>query len=117
MDTGEIDADGVNINGLELALSKGSLIFSSEAMQASVFKAGENLNFWGAYAACGWMLTGETRPYLRDKGIFGQVIPRSSFSNTTGGSGAIELAFRCSYLNLSRRRYRWRKNDGYHRRA
>jgi phosphate-selective porin OprO/OprP len=68
-----------------------------------IFTADSTLNFFGAYIEAGWLLTGETHPYLLDKGVFGQVIPKAYFSNRQGSPGAIELAMRCSYLNLNDR--------------
>ena len=64
-----------------------------------------NPKFAGAYLQVGWFLTGESRPYATDGGIFGRVLPRDKYR---GGNpfkkkngGAWELAGRLSYVDLN----------------
>lgn len=100
VDTGEIAAKSGNINGIELAVIEGSFTFQSEFIHTSVNTTEEHLNFKGVYSTYSWFLTGESRPYRRDIGAFGQVIPKHSFSSHSGGWGAWEIAMRYSYLDL-----------------
>lgn len=67
---------------------------------------GKVSNFWGYYAQVGWFLTGEHRPYDRVAGAIDRVKPHENFfrvptaeGNRTG-SGAWEVAFRVSHLEL-----------------
>jgi phosphate-selective porin OprO/OprP len=57
--------------------------------------------FWGAYAELSYWLTGEHRRYLRGRGVFSRVVPRSRFDPEAGQWGALELAGRYSWLDLS----------------
>jgi phosphate-selective porin OprO/OprP len=57
--------------------------------------------FWGFYVYGSYFLTGEHRPYDRSKGIFKRVTPTSAFHFTGGGWGALETAFRFSYVDLN----------------
>ena len=101
VDTGEIDARDANINGLELAVVQGTFSFQSEFLHSSVHTPERQLDFFGAYGTWAWFLTGESRPYLRDRGAFGQIIPTNRFLPSKGHWGAWELALRYSYLDLS----------------
>ena len=60
-------------------------------------------DFYGAYVYGSWFLTGESRKYRRDRGVFDRVTPYSNFWCIRGagiGSGAVELTSRLSYLDL-----------------
>jgi phosphate-selective porin OprO/OprP len=48
-----------------------------------------------------WFMTGESRNYKADKGIFDILVPQKPFSLTTGGLGAWELAVRYSEIDLN----------------
>lgn len=54
----------------------------------------------GGYSQIGYFLTGEHRPYDRKSGQIDRVIPFQNFY-WCGGTGAWELAARCSYLDLT----------------
>ncbi len=101
VDTGKIEAHNANIQGVELAVIDGAFSFQSEFIRSDVNANGENLSFYGAYGEWGWFLTGESRPYLRDTGTFGQIIPKNNFSSHSHGWGAWEIAVRHSYLDLT----------------
>ncbi len=64
-------------------------------------KISENPVFWGAYAELSWWITGETRRYLRGRGVFSRVVPKRRFDPERGRWGAIETALRYSWLDLS----------------
>jgi len=101
VDTGKFDAKDSYINGLEFAYAKSSLLLKSEAIISNVQTENDTLNFYGAYGTCAFILTGENHPYIHDRGIFGQISPRKPFSFRTGGRGAVELAMRYSYIDLT----------------
>ncbi|MCK5529354.1 MAG: hypothetical protein KAI74_06690 [Kiritimatiellae bacterium] len=101
VDTGKIEAHNANIHGFELAVVQGTFSFQSEFLHSSVNTKEKQLDFFGTYGTWAWFLTGENRPYLRDTGVFGQVIPKKKFSPRDGNWGAWELAVRYSYLDLT----------------
>jgi phosphate-selective porin OprO/OprP len=61
----------------------------------------ENPLFWGAYLELSWWVTGENRRYLRGRGVFSRVVPKRRFDPEKGQWGALELATRYSWLDLS----------------
>jgi len=60
-----------------------------------------DLDFWGGSLRAGWLLTGEFRRYGRASGVFGTVVPRRPFSWRERDFGALEVAGRISYLDLT----------------
>jgi len=102
VDTGEISADGAAIVGLEAAWVQGPLCVSAEGLHSWVRgRDGPDVDFGGYYASVSWLLTGESRPYDRDLGTFGRLVPRRNFDPRDGGWGAFELAGRFSHLDLN----------------
>lgn len=103
-DTGDIEADSVKTAVAEFAVVKGPLSFQTEAAFTQVQRDSLGLSnplFWGGYAFVSWFITGETRPYQDDRGNFGRLHPDNPFWSDAGrGLGALEVAFRFSYLNL-----------------
>jgi phosphate-selective porin OprO/OprP len=70
--------------------------------------AGPDLDFHGGYAYVSYFLTGEHRPYIKDQGIHGRVIPFENFFRVRScdgpivtGKGAWEIAARVSYIDLT----------------
>jgi phosphate-selective porin OprO/OprP len=103
IDTGDIAADTWTAVNPELAVVWGPFSVQSELVAASVDAPGTP-NFYGAYVYGSWFLTGEHRPYTRTRGTYGRVKPYTNFWMVRGagiGTGAIELAARWSYLDLS----------------
>jgi phosphate-selective porin OprO/OprP len=102
VDTGEIDArHAVNL-AVEAAYRRGPLSFQGEYIHA-LADGGDagGLDFLGFYATGSWLLTGESRPYRRDAGVFGQVLPHRPFSICDRRWGAWEVAGRYSYVDLA----------------
>jgi phosphate-selective porin OprO/OprP len=64
-------------------------------------KIAENPLFWGGYAEFSWWLTGEHRRYLRGRGVFSRVVPNHRFDPEKGTWGAVEVATRYSWLDLT----------------
>ena len=87
--------------GIELhqALSR-SVSWQAELLMSTVDRSDrKNLNFYGGYAFLSWFPTGESRNYDFGSGAFLPVIPNSAVGD--GGRGAIELALRASFVDLT----------------
>jgi phosphate-selective porin OprO and OprP len=101
VDTGDIAADGALVVGAEAAWVNGPFSVQGEYLHSSVRENnGEVPDFNGFYALASWFLTGESRPYDRNEGKFGRIVPKRDFDFGRGGWGAWELAGRYSFVNL-----------------
>jgi phosphate-selective porin OprO/OprP len=102
VDTDDIDGRS-GVLGLEGAWSRGPLSVQAEADYATVDSSeeGGRLAFGGAYVQGTWIVTGERRDYDRQRAIFRRVEPAMPFHPLRGGRGALELAARLSWLDLS----------------
>ncbi len=101
VDTGPIDAQNFHLFAAEGGLTLGSLYMQSEAIYSVVNQTnGPQVSFAGAYVYAGYFLTGEIRPFNREKGVFGRVKPISDFTRDKG-LGAWEVAGRWSYIDLN----------------
>jgi phosphate-selective porin OprO/OprP len=102
LDTGGMVADRGVVAGAEAAWVNGPFSVQSEYLHSWVSeKNGETPGFDGVYASASWFLTGESRPYDRQKGCFSRVIPHNNFDWGKGGWGAWEVAARYSFVNLN----------------
>ena len=99
--------DGDTTLALEGAWVHRALSLQAEAAQIKVDRiatslspalGGENFDIFTAYAAASWFPTGETRPY-NPNGSFGRV--KVVHPLDKGGLGALELAVRYDYADLS----------------
>jgi phosphate-selective porin OprO/OprP len=85
LDTGGMVADRGVVAGAEAAWVNGPFSVQSEYLHSWVSeKNGETPGFDGVYASASWFLTGESRPYDRQKGCFSRVIPLNS-ADVRGG--------------------------------
>lgn len=114
IDTGDINADSVNLLGLESAIVWGPFSLQSEVISAQVNRLdGPDPNFWGYYGYVSYFLTGENRSYSKTnilgrfrEGIFQRINPHTNaLRGETGvgnprGIGAWEVAARYSYIHL-----------------
>jgi len=101
VDTKALEADGVNIVGLESALVVGPFSLQGEYMSVGVDRpVGGSLRFQGYYVYASVFLTGEHRAYKKASGAFDRTKPRRNFREE-GGWGAWELAVRFSGLDLT----------------
>jgi phosphate-selective porin OprO/OprP len=114
--TGLIAADSENLVGAELGLGLGPFLFQGEYVAAMLdgvgprpgVRAGGGAPFFqGFYVQASYFLTGESRPYVRTQGVFGQVRPHENFfwvrdegRRTRLGRGAWEVGVRYSHLDL-----------------
>ena len=103
IDTGNIDASKAATVGAEVAWVNGPFSAQGEFIRSTVAPSdGGALNFYGFYVLSSWYLTGESRPYNRDAGDFGRLVPLRNFSfGKDGGWGALEVAARYSYTDLT----------------
>lgn len=94
MDTGDFAADYVGEVGLELVWNRGPFTLFAEHIAARTgVPASGDPRFSGSYVMLSWVLTGESRPYVRSAGSTGPIAP---FTHR----GAIELVARYSHLDL-----------------
>jgi len=101
VDTGTISgADKIIRTSLEASRVSGRLSWQSELLSTRVERKGlPGVRFWGAYTFVSWFLTDDSRNYLEGYGKFDALHPSSPVFK--GGHGALELAFRASYVDLS----------------
>src|SRR5262249_23457409 len=102
VNTGDLDAHNAFPLGLELAAERGPFSVQGEFLGSAVNapQLGNPL-FAGGYGAVSYLLTGESRPYDRRRGVFGHLDPATPVSLSHWTAGAWEVAARCSYLDLS----------------
>jgi len=102
VNTGEFFTEAADLFGYEAAMVRGPLSVQGELFQqfANAESVGDP-GFWGFYVYGSYFLTGEHRPYDQSKGIFKGVTPTSAFQFKGGGWGALETAFRLSYVDLN----------------
>jgi len=104
VDTGNIpgDVQYFSLFGAELAGVYGPFSIQGEYIRTDVDRSvGDSLVFDGYYGYASWFLTGESRNYKADKGIFDILTPNKPFSLASGGWGAWELAARYSEIDLN----------------
>ena len=102
VDTGVIDGDKAFLYGLEAAGVAGPLCIQGEFL-LSIVNGDEDSsgNFRGFYTSVSWFLTGESRPYNENRGLFSRIRPQREFSLKDRHWGAWEIAARASMVNLS----------------
>ncbi len=105
LDTGEIFADTIQLYGGEGAFVYGPFSLQGEYIRADVdtrLRGEATLDGW--YVQASYFLTGEHRPYVKSRGIFGNLQPKRNFEWREGyekGIGAWEIAARYSALDLT----------------
>jgi phosphate-selective porin OprO/OprP len=94
-DTGSFPGDHADELAYELLLQHGPFALLSEGFRASVDspETGDP-RFSGYYLAGSWMITGESRPYIRPGGYAGSVKP-------TRRTGAFEVVLKYSHVDLT----------------
>ena len=102
VDTGAVDGSSTVV-GLEGAWSRGPFAVQAEGYYALVnpSAASARLGLDGVYVQGTWIVTGERRGYDRSRAVFRRVSPAVPFHPLHGGRGAVELAARLSWLDLS----------------
>lgn len=110
VDTGVLlnNVEDFHLLGPEIAFVYGPFSVQSEYIVAFYNRsAGPDPTFHGAYVQMSYFLTGEHRPYNRQRGAFDRVKPIENFfrirtcdGDVETGWGAWELAYRYSWLDL-----------------
>lgn len=110
VDTGEIEAGGIQLFGAEAVAVAGPLHVQSEAILSRVEKTDfGDLDLWGYYVQVGWFITGEHRSYDRGSGVFTRLAPTTDFVGGAGNvftgrpGGALEVVGRLSGVDLDDR--------------
>jgi phosphate-selective porin OprO/OprP len=102
VDTGVLPVSDVDLFNVGLALVQGSFSLQTEfTLTLPRDGISENPIFWGGYGELSWWITGETRRYLRGRGVFSRVTPKRRFDPRKGQWGGLEAAARYSWLDLS----------------
>ncbi len=95
LDTKEFAADHANEWSLEAVWSVAPFLLQAEHIQAWVDAPdSDNPNFSGTYVTTSWVVTGESRAYIRSLGYSSGIVPKSRY-------GAVELVGRYGYVNLT----------------
>lgn len=103
VDTGVMSATTSNLLNAEAAAVWNHAYVQSELTYALVnLTNGNTATFPGYYAQAGYFLTGEQRSYNKIAGVLGRVKPIHNWGEPCG-YGAVELAARYSYLDLTSR--------------
>ena len=105
VDTGSFSASHQSLWGVEAATVNGPIWAAAEIIGSDTkAQAVGDPNFRGGYVQVGWFITGESRPYQTNGGLFGRVLPLTKYG---GGNpfrkrngGAWEVAGRISHLDL-----------------
>jgi phosphate-selective porin OprO/OprP len=99
LDTGKFPADTMTHGLIELYYQRGPLWLGGEAFSTWIEspEAG-NPRFSSAWVQGSWIVNGDSRPYLRERGIFGVLRPERSV--TEGGVGLFEVGVRLSTVDL-----------------
>jgi phosphate-selective porin OprO/OprP len=95
VDTGEFTGDFIAEVGVEILWDRGPFLIAAEHIEARA-KSTEtgDPRMTGDYLMASWVITGESRPYLRQIGTTGPITP-------TSRHGAFELVVRYSRLDLT----------------
>ncbi len=103
VDTGDILTQNLNLYGVETVGLWGPISVQCEAVKSLVNpEGGPELAFSGASAKLGYMLTGESHNYQRNRGVLGGVAPAvetSSFFDVLGGAWEVTAGWAWIDLN------------------
>ncbi len=104
VNTGRIPTENVYLAGAEMAAQWGSLNAQAEAVGAFVDQTdGPYLGFYGVAGKLSYVLTGETHPYNRRRGVFERIIPHREGAVSDPFSGAWEAVAAWSIIDLNDR--------------
>ncbi|MBN1918761.1 MAG: porin [Verrucomicrobia bacterium] len=101
VDTGDFEAEEVDLIGVEAAAVFGPLSVQGEYIMAAVQSAASgDPDFAGYYVEASYFLTGEHRRYKLSEGAFDRVRPNRNLM-VDGGMGAVQLTARYSSIDLT----------------
>ncbi len=100
VNTGPIPTTSYQVVNGELAGTNGPWYFQSEYYFARLAPIGAaGLYFHGGYAQIAYTLTGETRSYNAQQGVYSRIVPHRNYGQC--GCGAWEVAARWSRIDLT----------------
>jgi phosphate-selective porin OprO/OprP len=100
LDTGDIAATKDDTFNLEFTYLKGPLWIAAEYTGKYIHAIEQsNPYFYGFHTSLSYFVTGEERGYNKKRGIVRRIRPIVDFHK--GGWGALEFAYRYSYINIS----------------
>ena len=104
-------------SGTSFLLAEAAIVWESFSLQAEYLRAVVHdssipnsgvslgdLDFDGVHVYTSYFLTGESRPYQRESGTFGRILPSENVRTGNGNmllQGAWEIALRYSHVNLN----------------
>jgi phosphate-selective porin OprO/OprP len=101
VDTGNIEGNATLVGG-EAIWRDGPTSLQGEVLYSFVRGKGSRVyHFWGTYLQASWVVTGESRSYDSRTAVLGRTRPKASFAPLRGAWGAVELAGRVSWVDLS----------------
>lgn len=93
VDTGNFAANHADQLSLEAVWQRGPITLQAEHIEAFVDAVDSgDPNLSGSYLTASWVVTGESRPYVRSLGYAGGIVPNSRY-------GAVELVLRRSHVD------------------
>ncbi len=104
LSSGSIPMTSFQYYAVEAATVLGSFSAQAEYGRAHVNTVAQpDMNYSGGYVSATYFLTGESRPYMGNKGYFGRVKPLHPLGSSGDGMGwgAFEVAARYSYVDLA----------------
>jgi len=102
VDTETRKSNDIDLFGVEFLAIRGPLSARTELVLSHVGRSGRgDETFWSAYAEVAYILTGEMRPYRKNRGLLGRLVPSNPVGWSDGGWGLWEVAARYSYLDLN----------------
>jgi phosphate-selective porin OprO/OprP len=91
----EVDADRVDLFGVEAAYVQGPFSLQGELVTSSI---DDDIEASAWYVQGSYFVTGESRPYKKTAGSFSSIEPLNNYGDD--GTGAIELAVRMQEIDL-----------------
>jgi phosphate-selective porin OprO/OprP len=106
VDTGNMQASSVTLQGLEVAAVHGPMWMQAEAIRSKVSAQSlDDPTFKGTYVQVGWFITGESKPYRTNSGTFDRLQPLHKYTKGNPfkkrNGGAWELVGRLSRVDLT----------------
>jgi len=106
VDTGDFAASQTTLADLEFAAVRGPMWIAAEHIWSKASaQLVEDPTFKGTYVQVGWFLTGESRPYRTNSGIFGRMLPAAKYKKGNPfkkkNGGTWEVVGRLSRVDLT----------------
>jgi phosphate-selective porin OprO/OprP len=100
VDTGDFEADNASTFNVEGAWQDGPWMLQGEYTRNLVRTKDGERSYAASYFQLSYFVTGESRPYNRASGTFGNLVPKRLYHWGDEPGGALELAVRLSAIDL-----------------